>query len=305
MGADGGIVAIDLDRGSEVWKSDRASKPLLLSGDLLMGQVEATKSDHTLRIASLKRDQSGEFLVESEVPLPPGVEPLIDQRSNQAFLAKAEDLDGDAAVTWEFVDRALNGLPPGAEEVLPGEELVEAERVTLADSASMLESSASESGMVARGAVRVSPGEGTVRPMLEPHLEAAPLAMLSSSIGPGSELAEEADLPDVPQPQFRSVDGRHVLHSALKEDDRVWDRYLWQIYESDSGRSVGEFSNHLGFAPFVCSGKRIFFLSQPYERLVDGNVTYEPLQVCCFDMDSGTSLWRKPVRDVSDGPPPP
>ena len=122
MSPDGNIVSIGLDQGLEVWRTDKAAKPLLLSGDLLLGQVERTEIDGTLRIASLKTREQGALASESVVPLPAGVTPIIEQRANRAFIVKAQPLDGDAAVSWEFLERRLTGLPPGPMEVLPGEE---------------------------------------------------------------------------------------------------------------------------------------------------------------------------------------
>src|SRR5262245_22756111 len=121
MSPRGGIVAVDLAAGKPVWRTKKADKPLTLAGDLLIGQAEAPGPANELRIVTLDTGKRGRQVTEALVELPPGVQPTIASSLNRSFTAEARPEPGEAAVSWEFVERPLRGIAPGPIEVLPGE----------------------------------------------------------------------------------------------------------------------------------------------------------------------------------------
>jgi hypothetical protein len=122
---------------------------------------------------------------------------------------------------------------------------------------------------------------------------------------PAPDLKPDAALPGVPQPQFLSADGRHVLSSTRIANDPDWDKYLWTVFERESGRRVGELRVHLRFVPFVVVGTRVVFETLPYERREGSELQQEPLQLRAADLSTGTQVWRQPVRDPVDRQSPP
>ena len=47
-----------------------------------------------------------------------------------------------------------------------------------------------------------------------------------------AQSAPPASVAGVPEPQFRSADGRYVMHPEQVADDTVWDKYLWTVYDA-------------------------------------------------------------------------
>ena len=63
------------------------------------------------------------------------------------------------------------------------------------------------------------------------------------------------------------MDGRHVLASQRVADDRVWEKYLWTVYERSNGRRLGEFRAHNAFNLFVVRNSLVIFETTPFARL--------------------------------------
>ena len=303
MSPEGDIVALDLNEGTEVWRSQEAAKPLTLFGDLLISQAEQAGPGNELRIVTMQTRENGKPISQSLVQLPPGVQPMIGQALNRSFMARAQPLDDDAAITWEFVDRALRGMPAGPIEVLPGEEMPSADAALAAEAPETVQPT--NEMTVVRGAVRLAPADGTVTPMVAPHAEVAPMAVPPVAAAPGSELAPDAHLPDVPEPQFLSADGRHILSSRRVADDSEWDKYLWTIFDRGSGDRLGEFRTHVRYVAFFVADTRVIYQIQPHARQIGDEMVEEPLQIRATDLQTGERLWHQPVRDITDPTPPP
>ena len=192
MSPSGGIVALDLAHGKQMWHSREAAKPLAVSGDLLVSQAEPTEADQALRIVSLNTRAGGSAVTKADVPLPSGVQPMIDKAANSAFNTFAQPMADDAAVSWEFVQEPLRGIPPGPMEVLPGEELPPQAFATSADADAVPTVTEEPGGRptVVRATVRLNPANGTVTPMEAPHETMAAPAALDDSAPPRLYLSE-------------------------------------------------------------------------------------------------------------------
>lgn len=112
-------------------------------------------------------------------------------------------------------------------------------------------------------------------------------------------------LPGVPEPQFLSADGRHVLSSERVADDPEWDKYLWTIYDRQTGERMGRLRMHVRYAPFFVTDTSVVHQAGPYARRVSGALVEEPLQLRATDFSTGEQLWSQPVRDITDDTPPP
>jgi hypothetical protein len=220
MSPEGGIVALDLAKGEQRWRSAQASKPLTLAGDLLIGQAEDAGSANALKIVTLDISKGGEPVIESLLGLPPGVQPTIAPSSGRSFTASAQPVGDEATITWEFVERPLRGVPPGPLEVLPGESppgvaaAAPADPGTAAPSTAAVVEPATEATIV-RGAARLNLSSGAASPTITPQREVAPAGAVPSAAFAvtASDIAPGTGLPGVPEPQFASADGRHVLSS--------------------------------------------------------------------------------------------
>lgn len=313
MSPRGGIVAVDLAEGAPVWRTRKAAKPLTLAGELLIGQAEAPGPANELRIVTLDTSRRGKQVTEALVELPPGIEPMIASSLNRSFTAEVRPEPGEAAVAWEFAEQPLRGIAPGPIEVLPGEAppAVSAATPPAARPGAVAPAPVSDAepggeATVVRGAARIDLSSGTVTATEATRVPApSPSAVSASDSAPASDLAPDELLPGVPQPQFLSADGRHVLSSQRVADDPEWDKYRWTIFERESGRRVGEFRTHLRYAPFFVDDMRVIYQTLPYARRQGRRMVEEPLQLRAADLNTGLPVWSQPVRDTVDRQPPP
>jgi hypothetical protein len=313
MSPQGGIDAVDLGEGTPVWHSSEADKPLTVSGTLLIGQAEAPGPANALRIVTLDTSRGGEQVSEAVVGLPPGVQPTVAPSRNQSFTASARAEPEGAVVSWEFVEQRARGVADGPMEVLPGEAPPAASAATppvtgpgAIPSGAMDTAEPGGEATVVRGAARVDPLSGTVTATEEPVTPApgAPPVAAGDS-APASDLEPDAALPGVPQPQFLSADGRHVLSSQRVADDPEWDKYQWTIFERESGRRAGEIRTHLRYAPFFVDDTRVIYQTPPFARRQGQRMVQEPLQIRAADLSTGAPVWSQPMRDTVDREPPP
>jgi hypothetical protein len=301
MSPQGGIVALDLAGGKLVWHSRAAAKPLTVSGDLLVSQAEPTQADQALRIVTLNTRANGAPVAATEVPLPSGVQPMIDKTANRAFNTFAQPIADEAAVSWEFVQQPLRGVPPGAMEVLPGEEAPPQARATSAgiEAPAVVMDEPGGGPTVLRATVRVNPASGVVTSLEAPH---EPIAA-PAAIDPGVPPAATAIL-GIPEPQFLSADGHHVM-SSERVDEKAWDKYVWTIFDRATSKRLGQVRTHLSYAPFFVNDSRIVYQTEPYALRVGDTFVEEPLQIRAADLDTGQRVWSQPVRDTTDRNPPP
>jgi hypothetical protein len=315
MSPGGGILAVDLGQGAPVWRTSTADKPLAIEGDLLIGQAEAPGPANSVRIVTLDTGRRGARVAEALIDLPSGVQPMITAQSNRSFSAEARTEPGRAVVvTWQFVERPLRGLDPGPMQVLPGEAPPAAFAGQApafgpddgAPEATAVPEPGGEETVVA-GAARVDLSTGTVTSAEAPPAPNLPRfpSLPDGNAFPASELDPGDTLPGVPEPQFLSADGRHVLSSRRVADDPEWDKYLWSLFERENGGRVGEVRMHLRYAPFFVTGTRLIYQAGPYARRRDGDLVEEPLQLSAVELDTGARVWSQPVRDTVDSEPPP
>jgi outer membrane protein assembly factor BamB len=297
MSPEGDIVALDLADGAQLWRSADAAKPLALAGNVLVSQAEATGAPNELKIVGLDTLQQGRPVVERSVELPPGVRPMIGEVANKSFTADAEIVAGDAAVSWEFVERPRRGVAPGNPEVLPGEATVE-----VSDAAPAL-------AAISQARSEATVTKGTFHLGLAPGLAAAeqvdaPQVRIQRA-GRAPDLPAAAGMPEAEGTQFLSADGRHVLSSRRIADDDVWEKYLWTIFERATGQRLGEFKTHMSYAPFLVVDSRVIYETGPYALRTDTGIAEEPLQIRAVDLQTGRRLWNQPVRETADLTPPP
>src|SRR5262249_155363 len=89
MRPEGGIAAVDLAQGNELWHSMDAAKPLTVSGELLISQAEPEEDSNELKIVTLDTENEGKRVLEQSVPLPRSVEPSLTRSAARSLSATA------------------------------------------------------------------------------------------------------------------------------------------------------------------------------------------------------------------------
>jgi hypothetical protein len=104
-----GISAVDLQSGTKNWTTTAAAKPLAVSNNLLIGQVEPTDRSSRLELVTLDTRAGGSVRMRSVAQLPNSVRVAIGQTIEGRFETDARMLNNNAVVTWRFEGRPLKG----------------------------------------------------------------------------------------------------------------------------------------------------------------------------------------------------
>jgi hypothetical protein len=116
---DGGIKAVDVRTGGEVWTSKAAAKPIGLVAGKLIGQVEGAKATNLLEVAALDA-ATGRRLASGSAELPAQIQATVAPTANTKFSVTAEGLpSGDAVISWEFDKQMARPVPPGRWRAVP------------------------------------------------------------------------------------------------------------------------------------------------------------------------------------------
>lgn len=293
MKPEGGVAAVGLTQGNELWLSREAAKPLTVSGDLLVSQAEPKAGERALRIVTLNTGAGGRSEVQQDVELPKGVNAMIVETPNRSFRAIARVATGEAAVAWEYAERPLRGMRMG-QEVLPDEPAQGPGRRALE------EEEEEESKMeVTTGSFRLDLKSGEVSGKRLGASGAERRALRAAQAAPPASVA------GVPEPQFKSADGKHVMHPEAVADDTVWDKYVWTVYDAGSGERLGQVKSHVRYAPFFVTGTLLVTTTGPGLRQSEQGLVEEPLQIKAFDLTTGQVAWTQPIRDTANRLPPP
>jgi hypothetical protein len=281
MSPGGTVEAINLETGKEVWASKDAAKPLGVSADHVIGQAEAPADGNAMKVVVLDR-KTGKAVTSGSVILPAGVKPSINETIQGRFAARAQTGTKDAVVSWQFVAFPRRGVKPGTPSALPDTDKTAADAPV---------------GGTRGGAVRLDLATGATTSITALDVM-PPLPRLFL-------LPPDQRLKGLPDQQYASVDGRHVLVSAKGEDD-AWQRYTLSVYDRDTGNKLGQFKSHLAAVQFYVSDKQVVFETGPYARRIDDQLKEEPLKVRLVDLQTGEERWSRPVRDTAmRGPFPP
>lgn len=311
MAPEGGVTAISVTDGAEIWTSDAADKPLVVLGDLLVGQSAPGGTLEGVTVRTLKVNEGGSVEQENAVPIPPGVSPTLEPSAHVGFDLSGEAQGDDAVLRWVYRERPLRGLATGDDEVLPGEALpAAAGGVPGAVLETAPEPTSDREETVIRGQVRLILGdEGGIQPLVEPNTE---LELPSVPQFPGSRpdaaprsTLESASATFDPH-TFFSADRMHRLVSNQVEDSGgIWPVYHWTIYPIDSDTPLGSVDLHLSYAPFIVTAGRLIVELQPYSRLSGDTMQEEPMQIRAYDVANGNEVWKTVVRDIYAVPEPP
>ncbi|MEM9531763.1 MAG: hypothetical protein AAGA23_12680 [Pseudomonadota bacterium] len=112
-------------------------------------------------------------------------------------------------------------------------------------------------------------------------------------------------IPDVKGRQFRSLSGEYTLVTERTRPESA-QPYRWQVYAPD-GSLRGSFFSAISYTPFVVLEGIVLQVTQPNtQRQEDGSLKREGLTLRAYDLESGSVVWCREIRDTRyRGPMPP
>jgi hypothetical protein len=113
-GADGGVVALDLETGKALWSSKEAERPLALAGTNLLAYRPVKGKGNAVVVVTLDADDKGKVLRESDaVTFPDWVS--VGLTHGRSFAALSRVQDGDLWLRWQARAWYAGGARPTPE----------------------------------------------------------------------------------------------------------------------------------------------------------------------------------------------
>ena len=297
------IDEVGLSSGQILATSTRAAKPLLLNNTLLLAQAEPREEGQKLRLVGLdSKDLTVRF--ELDVPLPAGVEALIDDRLGYSFHVGAHIDSGEIVVQWRSVQRRITGAPTSEPaHIAAGWARIDPNTGRLTSSGDG-EAPVREDDLPATVRKLVDSGALASKPCRVDDLIAA--TEYYDDNGATSVILrrwnkETGDaLPNAKlfggNLTFRSLsaDCRYLLAS------RAMDGWLWSIYSMTTGDKVAELHRPAPAAQFFIRDGSLFYLSPATIVKAGGQLKIDqPRKLSAIDLTTGAELWSRPLRETA------
>lgn len=268
----GGISALDIATGKTQWTSDAAGRPLTLAGNLLISLVEPAARRNRLELVALDIQKDGKTVVRSVTDLPADVKVSVGDTPEGTFTIEAYPSNDSAIIDWTFWPIPRRGLRDD-----PDEE--EEKKPTDATPNRLLARPS-----VMNGTFRMSLRTGAVTQQDNTKLSLPPQQrkLVLSRISDREE-------------RYESMDGRHVVKSEWGGDYRVWDQYVWTVYERSTDRRLGAFRSHNSFNPFVVRDSLVILETTPFTRI---GAPKEPAKLRAISLGNGQEVWSMEVREI-------
>jgi outer membrane protein assembly factor BamB len=284
---EGTITAIKLDSGTQLWTTPkgRAYRPLAISGKFLVAMQEGgePKTGRHLGVALLQLLDGGEHLV-NWVELPPAAWTSVKNGLGSSLRTSAAiGRDGKVTISWfSEWQREVRATAPDDDESPAGARAA----------AAQVEAHS--------GSVEIDPS-GRILPLSQARASAQQFQPARQ------DLPDEQRLKGLPDTQYISADGKHILVSEMAGNDNDLNKYRWTIYPAASKESIGAIAAPFPTAPFFVSGSMIIYQLRPYMVREQGDkMVRSPLKLIAIDLRSGGKLWEHAVLDTEYyGPFPP
>ena len=282
MDLEHGIEAVDLATGKNIWTTKTAAKPIGWAAGRLIAQAERPDAPNRLTIVAINPTTGGQ-IVTSGIGLPGNVSASVTESLKGDFKAVAKSVGEDALVSWQFIKRGPQALPPGTRSALR------------------------PPGGIGPGAVSGGTETGTYRMNLT---TGAVSPMNPGELPPGSQpRAQEHVAPEqlrIADGQSLSPDGRYILISMRTSDDNEVEKYTLTVYDRKSKARLGEFKSHESLVPFLVWRSLVICESGPYIQRTSDTVREQPRKIRGIDLKTGKDIWSVAIRDAKyRGPFPP
>jgi hypothetical protein len=273
---EGAITAIKLDSGTQLWTTlkGKAYRPLAISGNFLVAMQEGggPKAGKHLGIALLQLLDGGERLV-NWVELPPAAWASVKNGLGASLRTSAAiTAEGNVTISWTSEwQREVRAIAPADDETPAGARAAAAQSETHS------------------GSVMIDPS-GRILP-LNQALVSVPQFQPARQDLPGDQR-----LKGLPETQYISADGGHILVSEMAGNDNDLNKYRWTIYLAASREPIGVIAAPFPTAPFFVSGSTIIYQLRPYMARDQGDkMVRSPLKLIAIDLRSGGKLWEQEV----------
>jgi hypothetical protein len=276
---DGAITAVRLDSGVQLWTTPKgkAYRPLATAGKFLVTMQEEAgpKTGKHLGVAFLQLADGREHLV-SWIELPAGAWASVKDGLGSSLRMSAAIGAGDrVTVVWASESQPkVRGIAPDDED---------AANLSARNAQAEVHSGAAEFDL-----------SGRVLPLSR---EVASTQLLQSA---RQDLPEDQRLKGLPETQYISADGRHILVSEMTGNDRDLNQYRWTIYPAGTREPIGVIASPFPTAPFFVSGSTLIYQLRPFMvRDASGKMVRSPLKLVAVELRSGGKLWEHQVLDTA------
>jgi hypothetical protein len=276
---DGAITAVRLDSGVQLWTTPkgRAYRPLTIAGKFLVAMQEGAgpKAGKHLGVAFLQLVDGGEHLV-NWIELPSGAWASVKDGLRSSLRMSAAIGPGDrVTVAW------ASERHPEVRGIAPDDE--DAANVNARKAQAEVHSGAAEFDLSGR-VLPLSRGVASAQ-LLRPARQ---------------DLPEDQRLKGLPETQYISADGRHILVSELTDNDHNLNQYQWTVYPVGTSEPIGVIASPFPTAPFFVSGSTLIYQQRPFMvRDAGGKMVRSPLKLVAVELRSGGKLWEHQVLDTA------
>jgi hypothetical protein len=299
----GGIAAVDLTSGRELWSSDDAALPLALLGPLLVTQVEEIPRSTRLRIVVFDVSARGRKVVKATIPLPDDVYAIIADELERSFRATAERDDNGITVSWSYTERQVRGMSP--DDIPPAPRIVMgAAHIDLATGQvarvsprRVVADAVSERLIAANGLTQTPWRAGGILATTEGG-RGGPLFLrrwdaLTGEPLPDRQLLKKALV------ALASADRGHLLATERVGTGGAGDpEYRWAIFHVETGALAGELRRDISASPFVLAKEIIVFEAPAHGLRIGETWVSEPLKLRGVRLSTGVPIWDRELRDL-------
>jgi hypothetical protein len=276
---EGAITAIKLDSGTQLWTTPKgkAYRPLAISGNFLVAMQEGggPKAGKHLGVALLQLLDGGERLV-NWVELPPSAWASVKNGLGASLRTNAViGADGNVTISWlSEWQREVRAIAPDDDDETPAGARA-----------------AAAQGESHSGSIQIDPS-GRILPLSQALVSAQQFQPARQ------DLPDDQRLKGLPETQYISADGRHILVSEMTGNDNELNKYRWTIYPAGARESLGAIAAPFPTASFFVSGSMIIYQLRPYMVRDQGDrMVRSPLKLIAIDLRSGGKLWEHAVLD--------
>jgi hypothetical protein len=313
MAPGGSVEAIDLATGGVAWTSQVAAKPLGLHAGLLVAQAEIPRKD-ILRLVLLDTSAGGQLKTRTDLVMPDKVRASIGESAGKRFEVRAISSGDDLYVAWEYRSQSVSGLRLGPGITLDRKKV---------DGTVRLDPETGVTVPVALDELQTAPTQ-ELPSILQQLYEAGELSMQPARAGDvlyafdptAGDLSGRRTIrrwqtgSGEPLPPIRtstadvsfklaSSNSPHFLASgAVGQGARRWERFAWEVYDLETGASLGETRSHVAAAPFVIWNGMLIHELQPHAQRDGDSWIEEPRQLKAIALSDGAERWRRPLRDL-------
>lgn len=287
-----GLTARRLQDGERVWRHEPSARPLgLHAGSLVALGQSATEAGFEVHYLA---PATGAVQASIEVPLPDGINFLLQDRPDQRFRLRYYAGDEGEILSWTHARRPLRGAP-AVSGLNRGRKMprISTEGSSPTESETEAEAEAGAWQQRVGGLVQLDRSSEQALPLPSAFVDRLPVEL-------SPDLAPDEWLGEIQGRQFRSGDGRHVLATRTVDDPTEWLRHEWILLDRDSGSALGSLQRFYSYAPFVVVERQIALLVPAHGQLdKSGQWVESGPALAVWRLDDDVLSWRTELLETA------